>query len=61
MMLEVFSPARLREGGVFEVSAVQKLISEHLDGVRDHRKPLWTLFMFELWREAYLKAPAIAE
>lgn len=58
MMLDVFSPARLREAGLFEVSAVQKLVKEHLDGTRDHRKPLWTLFMFELWREAYLKAPS---
>jgi asparagine synthase (glutamine-hydrolysing) len=58
MMLDVFSPARLREAGLFEVSAVQRLVKEHLDGTRDHRKPLWTLFMFELWREAYLKAPA---
>jgi asparagine synthase (glutamine-hydrolysing) len=58
MMLDVFSPARLREAGLFEVSAVQRLVKEHLDGTRDHRKPLWTLFMFELWREAYLKASA---
>ncbi|MNS18666.1 Asparagine synthetase [glutamine-hydrolyzing] 1 [compost metagenome] len=57
-MLDVFSPARLRDAGLFEVSAVQTLVKEHLDGKRDHRKPLWTLFMFELWREAYLKAPA---
>lgn len=58
MMLDVFAPARLREAGLFEVSAVQKLVKEHLDGTRDHRKPLWTLFMFELWREAYMKAPS---
>lgn len=58
LMLDVFSPARLREAGLFEVSAVQRLVKEHLDGTRDHRKPLWTLFMFELWREAYLKTPS---
>lgn len=57
-MLDVFAPERLREAGLFEVAAVEKLVKDHLDGVRDNRKPLWTLFMFELWREAYLKAPA---
>jgi asparagine synthase (glutamine-hydrolysing) len=59
-MLDVFAPSRLREAGLFEVSAVEKLVKDHLDGTRDNRKPLWTLFMFELWREAYLKTPASA-
>jgi len=30
------------------------LVSEHLDGRRDHRNALWSLLIFEQWREAYL-------
>ncbi len=47
---------RLREGGYLKPEAVQKLISDHLSGASDNRKALWTVFMFERWRERWLKA-----
>jgi asparagine synthase (glutamine-hydrolysing) len=53
-MTELLAPERLRAAGLFEPAAVEKLMKEHLDGVHDHRKPLWTLLMFEWWRETYL-------
>ena len=53
-MLDLLSPARLAQAGLFAPTAVETLLREHLDGVRDHRKPLWTLLMFEWWRETYL-------
>jgi asparagine synthase (glutamine-hydrolysing) len=46
---------RLREGGLLRPEMVQRLIKEHLTGARDNRKSLWTLFMFEQWRERWLK------
>jgi asparagine synthase (glutamine-hydrolysing) len=61
MLLDVLSPERLRAAGLFNPQAVETLIREHLAGTRDHRKPLWTLFMFELWREAYLAPASRAE
>jgi hypothetical protein len=33
---------------------VAELVSEHLGGRRDHRNALWSLLIFEQWREAYL-------
>ena len=33
---------------------VARRIGEHQSGVRDHRKPLWTLLMFQLWYERWL-------
>ncbi len=30
-------------------------IAEHQSGRRDHRKPLWTLLMFQLWYDHWLK------
>ncbi len=55
-MTELLAPERIRAAGLFQPAAVEKLIKEHLDGVHDHRKPLWTLLMFEWWRETYLGA-----
>lgn len=53
-LLDLLSPARLRAGGIFNPAFVERLVSEHRSGRRDNRKPLWTLVMFELWRERWL-------
>jgi asparagine synthase (glutamine-hydrolysing) len=45
--------SRLREQGIFEPGEVQRLLAEHLAGRRDHRKPLWTLFVFQLWHRRW--------
>ena len=49
------SPARLRAQGIFDAAEVQRLLSEHLSGRRDHRKQLWTLFMFQLWHRRWVE------
>jgi asparagine synthase (glutamine-hydrolysing) len=54
-MLSVLSPERIAREGFFDPSVVRQLIDDHLDGRRDNRKQLWTLFAFELWHEGYLK------
>jgi asparagine synthase (glutamine-hydrolysing) len=51
---DTLSEARLRDGGLFNPVFVRKLIDEHLQGKRDHRKPIWTLLMFECWRAKWL-------
>jgi asparagine synthase (glutamine-hydrolysing) len=55
-MLSVLSPERIAPEGFFDVTAVARLVSDHLEGRRDNRKQLWTLFAFELWHEGYLQA-----
>lgn len=52
-MLSVLAPERIAREGFFEASAVSRLVKDHLDGRRDNRKQLWTLFAFELWHEGY--------
>jgi asparagine synthase (glutamine-hydrolysing) len=52
------SPERLRQQGLFEPGAVQRLLAEHLSGHRDHRKPLWTLFVFQLWHRRWAQRRA---
>jgi len=52
------SPARIKNQGIFEPAVVERLISEHMTGRRDHRKPLWTLFVFQLWHRRWLERPS---
>jgi asparagine synthase (glutamine-hydrolysing) len=47
------SPARIADQGIFQPEEVQRLVSEHLTGRRDHRKQLWTLFVFQLWHRRW--------
>jgi asparagine synthase (glutamine-hydrolysing) len=49
------SPARIRAQGIFDPAPVQRLISEHMSGRRDHRKQLWTLFVFQLWHRRWVE------
>ncbi len=51
---ETLAGDRLRAVGLFDAEHVAQLVSEHLDGRRDHRNALWSLLIFEQWREAYL-------
>ncbi len=45
---------RLRRQGIFRPDEVARRVREHQIGVRDHRKPLWTLLMFQLWHDQWL-------
>ena len=53
-MLSVLSPERMAHKGFFDPAAVGGLVRDHLEGRRDNRKQLWTLFAFELWHDGYL-------
>jgi asparagine synthase (glutamine-hydrolysing) len=54
-MLETLLGAdRLRRVGLLDPEPIARLVSEHVSHQRDHRKVLWSLLTFELWREAYL-------
>ena len=60
LVQDLFSPDRIRRGGVFKPSTVTRLLQEHLSGRFDHRKALFTLLVFELWRERWMQRPATA-
>jgi asparagine synthase (glutamine-hydrolysing) len=59
-LLDVLSPERLRRQGIFDPREVERLIRSHLDGSHDHRKQLWTLFVFQLWYGNYVEGAAPA-
>jgi asparagine synthase (glutamine-hydrolysing) len=52
-MEDELSPTRIERQGIFDAREVQRLVREHLDGRRDHRKELWTLLMFQLWHRRW--------
>ena len=51
---ERLAPARVDRLGLFNPEATTRLMTEHLDGVRDHTKVLWALLMFDAWHARYL-------
>jgi asparagine synthase (glutamine-hydrolysing) len=55
LMQEVLSPARLRHDGLFDAAYVAQLQAEHLAGRANHAHQLWSLLVFECWRETYLQ------
>jgi asparagine synthase (glutamine-hydrolysing) len=53
VLLDLFSEDRMKKEGLFNISYVKTLMNEHFEGRRDNRKQLWTLLMFEQWRQRY--------
>jgi asparagine synthase (glutamine-hydrolysing) len=53
LMERLLERHRLERQGIFRPEPVARLISEHQAGVRDHRKPLWTMLMFQLWHDRW--------
>jgi asparagine synthase (glutamine-hydrolysing) len=49
LLHDLLGHERLALQGIFAPHEVARRIHEHHEGVRDHRKPLWTLLMFQLW------------
>ena len=49
---DLLGESRLASAGYLDPAAVRRLIDEHRSNARNHRKVLWTLLSFELWREA---------
>ena len=53
---EYLDESRLRREGLFDSRTVARLVREHADHTRNNAKMLWTLLMFQLWRERWLDA-----
>jgi len=55
LMHDLLAPQRLKDQGLFEPLHVQNLMAEHEKGIASHHKQLWTLLVFQLWRDNFLK------
>lgn len=48
-MTDLLAEQRIKTQGLFQPLIVNRLVDEHLRGVKDHRKPLWTILVFQMW------------
>jgi len=55
MMEDVLSPKRINQEGLFNSAHIEKLKADHLRGIANNSHQLWSLMVFEIWREAYLR------
>jgi asparagine synthase (glutamine-hydrolysing) len=55
MMEEVLSPARIKQEGLFSASHIEKLKADHLKGIANCSHQLWSLMVFEIWQDMYLR------
>jgi asparagine synthase (glutamine-hydrolysing) len=55
LMHEMLDPTRLKEKCLFNPRYVNRLISEHESGTASHHKELWTLLVFQLWQDRFLR------
>ncbi|MBC8462646.1 MAG: asparagine synthase (glutamine-hydrolyzing) [Deltaproteobacteria bacterium] len=54
LLLDYLSPERLKKEGIFDQYLVEEKIKEHLLGEVNHQYRLWSLLMWEMWRERWL-------
>jgi len=52
---ELLSPDSLNRFGVFQPSGVAQLWDNHMAGVQDNRKPLWSIIVLMLWMQENLR------
>ena len=53
---EYLYESRLQREGIFNPPEVARLLDEHARRVGNHAKSIWTILMFQLWRERWLDA-----
>jgi asparagine synthase (glutamine-hydrolysing) len=58
-VVDTLQSSRARQRGYFQGSFVNRIVSEHLTGRRDHTLRLWQLLMFELWHRRYLDGSSL--
>jgi asparagine synthase (glutamine-hydrolysing) len=54
LMEELLDHSRIRDAGLFNTTAIEALKRQHLDGVANHSHLLWSLIVFEAWRDRWL-------
>lgn len=53
LLCDYLSPERLKAEGRFDAAYVQQKIREHLSGRASHHYRLWSLLMWQMWRESW--------
>ncbi len=50
---QYLSPERLKREGIFQSQNLDSLVKEHLDSKANHSHLIWSLLMFQMWKEKY--------
>lgn len=58
LALEYLNPDRIRKEGILSPVYVQDMVNDFLSGVRVTGRQIWSLLVFELWYERWLKNQA---
>lgn len=53
IFFEYLNEDRIKKEGIFEYSFIKRLMNEHLSRSKDNRKLLWTLLIFQMWKEKW--------
>lgn len=51
---DVFDAPRMNREGLFNHGYISRLVAEHVNKKENHRKLLWTLLVFELWKKEHV-------
>ncbi len=54
---EVLSPRRVKESGFFNPQIVSTLVRDHEEKRMDYSRNIWTLLIFTLWYDEYVRGP----
>lgn len=54
-LMDTLNERVIGEGGVFRWETVDRLIQDHVKGVKNHSHRLWGLLMFQLWRSEFME------
>jgi len=54
-VLDVFAEDKINREGYFHYAYIKRLLDEHFEGKKDNRKQLWTLLVFELWYDKFMR------
>jgi asparagine synthase (glutamine-hydrolysing) len=54
LMFEYLSEKRIKETGIFNYNYIKKMIDEHINNRENHSHRLWTLILFNMWKERFL-------
>ncbi len=52
---EVLLSSGVKQDGFFNTVYIERLIHEHVSGKENHTKRIWSLLVFELWKNRWLK------
>ena len=55
LMDDLLDSKKIKEDGIFVPAAIEKLKSEHYQGIANHSHILWSLIVFHDWKNRWLK------